>query len=115
MTLRDPHHLIRDMIDHAREAIDILGDRSLDELSQERGVTLALTRLVEIIGEAASQLTPAHREKIDGVPWSQIIGMRNRLAHAYREVDTRILWLTITGELAPLIESLKPYTGPDAE
>jgi uncharacterized protein with HEPN domain len=70
---------LRDMLSHAREAVDLLGGSSREELAGDRVLQLALTRLVEIIGEAAnrvSQLKQAHRPEI---PWLQIIGMRNRL------------------------------------
>ncbi len=115
MTLREPHLLIRDMIDHAQEAIDMLGERSLDEMVANRAMTLALTRLVEVVGEAARQIPPEHREPIDDVPWHQVIGMRHRLVHAYRDIDTRILWQTITEELPPLIATLRPHSNQDSE
>ena len=44
---------------------------------------LALTRAVEIVGEAATQVSEAGRSEFPGVPWPQIVGMRNRLVHAY--------------------------------
>ena len=68
---------------------------------------LALTRLMEIIGEAANRVSSAKKEKIADIPWSQIIGMRNRLIHAYDIIDYDLLWDTIKSDLPRLIRSLK--------
>jgi uncharacterized protein with HEPN domain len=104
---------LRDMLSHAREAVDLLGGSSREELAGDRVLQLALTRLVEIIGEAAnrvSQLKQAHRPEI---PWLQIIGMRNRLVHGYDVIDFDLLWDTITTDLPPLIEALQEIVEDD--
>jgi uncharacterized protein with HEPN domain len=50
---------------------------------------------VEIIGEAASRIPSEERVHYPGIPWPQIIGMRNRLIHGYDSIDIDILWQTI--------------------
>lgn len=70
---------------------------------------LALTRVVEIIGEAAAQVSEAGRDELAAVPWLQIIGMRNRLVHAYFEINRDILWDTVQLALPALIEQLKTF------
>jgi len=96
-----------DMLSHAREAVDLLGDASREELGRDRLVQLALTRLVEIVGEAANRVSPGTRQEHPEVPWPQIIGMRNRLVHGYDVIDLELLWDTVTTDLPPLIESLE--------
>jgi uncharacterized protein with HEPN domain len=56
----------------------------------------ALTRAVEIVGETASKVTEAGRAELPVVPWPQIVGMRNRLIHAYFDINRDILWDTVT-------------------
>lgn len=73
----------------------------------------ALVRQLEIIGEAAGRVSKAFRESHPGLPWSQIIGMRNRLTHDYRNVDLAIVWEVLTVELEPLKAFLKPLIPPD--
>jgi uncharacterized protein with HEPN domain len=70
-------------------------------------VQLALTRLVEIVGEAGNRVSKAMQQKTPEIPWPQIIGMRNRLIHGYDVIDFDLLWDTITDDLPPLIVSLE--------
>jgi uncharacterized protein with HEPN domain len=96
------------MLDHAREAIEMLGSMDRDALKKDRVVQLALTRLVEVIGEAAGRVSEPTCDKNSQIPWPQIIGMRNRLAHGYDVVDLNLLWDTIVTDLPPLIDMLTP-------
>ena len=70
-------------------------------------LTFALIRCVEIIGEAASRITPEFRERYSDVPWGDIIGMRNRLIHAYYDVNLDTLWKTVENDVPFLIERLE--------
>lgn len=107
MSERDDRVSLRDMLDHATEAVALLGHASPQELARDRVVQLALTRLVEIIGEAANRISEATRENHPKIPWPQIIGMRNRLIHGYDHIDYDLLWNTITDDLPPLIAALE--------
>jgi len=66
----------------------------------------ALVRAIEVAGEAASRISPEAREEISDVPWNSIIGMRNRLVHAYFDIDNDILWTTVTEAPPPLAARL---------
>ncbi len=68
---------------------------------------LALTRLVEIIGEAAARVSPSTREKCSEIPWLAIVGMRNRLIHGYDAIDLNMLWDTVEVDLPPLVAALE--------
>lgn len=106
MSRHDDILSLRQMLDHAREAVALLGDASCEELKTNRVLQLALTRLVEIVGEAAGRVSEATQVLNPQVPWPQIIGMRNRLAHGYDLIDLNLLWNTVTSDLPPLIVSL---------
>jgi uncharacterized protein with HEPN domain len=67
----------------------------------------AVTRAVEIVGEAASKVSDAGRAEVTAVPWQQIVGMRNRLIHAYFDINRDILWDTVRLALPPLLSQLK--------
>jgi len=54
MSKRDEVASLRDMLNHARKTVELLGDAECEELGRNRVMQLALTRLVEIIGEAAN-------------------------------------------------------------
>jgi uncharacterized protein with HEPN domain len=98
---------LRHMLDHAREAYALVQNKSREDLDADRLLNLALVRLLEIIGEAASRVHPEERVHYPEIPWPQIVGMRNRLIHGYDFVDFEILWLTVVEDLPPLIAALE--------
>ena len=71
------HH----MLDAAREAIGFAESRTLEDLRQNRMLLLSLVKEIEIIGEAARQMSPEGRAAVVGIPWPQITAMRNQLTH----------------------------------
>jgi uncharacterized protein with HEPN domain len=107
MSTRDDTISMKDMLDHAREAVTLLRDMSRESFQEQRVLQLALTRLVEIVGEAANRISDATRQAHPDVPWPQIIGMRNRLIHGYDVIDYDLLWDTVTGDLPELIAVLE--------
>ena len=66
----------------------------------------AVTRNIEIIGEAASQLPEEIHEQFGDVPWRMMKGIRNILAHEYFGVDLEIIWKTVTNDLPILKKQL---------
>lgn len=107
MSKHDDRVSLKDMLSHAREAVKLLGNASREELGRNRVTQLALTRLVEIMGEAANRVSQATRQKTPEIPWPQIIGMRNRLIHGYDVIDFDLLWDTVTNDLPTLIAALQ--------
>ncbi len=91
------------MLEATREALAFVVGRTRLSLDEDRLLALALVRELEIIGEAASQVSPGQRSALTEIPWAQIIGMRNRLAHAYFSVDLDRIWDTVTDDLPPLV------------
>ena len=57
-----------------------------------------------IVSPVAGTTRDAHRE----VPWAQILAMRNRLIHAYFDVDLQVVWDTVTIDLPQLVTVLEP-------
>jgi uncharacterized protein with HEPN domain len=96
------------MLDAAREAISFAAERTRGDLDRDRMLVLAIVKDVEIIGEAASRTTAAMRASHPEVPWAQIIAMRNRLIHAYFDVDLQVVWDTVTVDLPQLVTVLEP-------
>ncbi len=67
----------------------------------------AVVRNLEIIGEASSKLTAAFKERYKEIEWRKIIGMRNRIIHAYDTVNFEIVWDVIREDLPELKKKLK--------
>ncbi|MCK4871153.1 MAG: DUF86 domain-containing protein [Phycisphaerales bacterium] len=95
------------MLDHARSAIELSAGRYRKDLDEDYMFCLAMTRLIEIIGEAASKVNREFREAHPQIEWTEIIGMRHRIIHAYDRVDLNVLWDAVELDVPPLIEQLE--------
>jgi uncharacterized protein with HEPN domain len=102
------------MLDHAREAVELISGKSRADLANTRLLQLGLIRLVEIVGEAAASIPRDERTKYPVIPWQDVVAMRNKLIHEYDRVDLDILWDTVTAELPELIEKLQTILPPEA-
>lgn len=91
----DDRWRIGHMIEAAEQALAFVTGRRRTDLDRDPMLLMALTRAVEIVGEAASQVSDAGRAELAGIPWPQIVGMRNRLVHAYFDINRDILWDTV--------------------
>jgi uncharacterized protein with HEPN domain len=103
----------RHMLDAAREAVGFVQGRTRSDLNRDRQLVLALVKGIEIIGEAAYQVTPATRQQTCSIPWDDMIGMRHRLVHAYFDIDLDIFWKTAQEDLPQLINELERVTPGD--
>ena len=107
MSRHDPEIALKQILSHAREAVDICQGRERVDLDTDRLLNLALTRLIEIVGEAASRVPDSIQSKYPDFPWLQMIGARNRLIHGYDSVDFDILWIIVNHDLPSLITRLE--------
>jgi uncharacterized protein with HEPN domain len=99
MSRRDVMVRLRHMLDHAREAAEMTRGKTRADLAANRKLNLALVRLLEIVGEAASRMAPAECAVYPDIPWLEIVSLRNRLIHGYDNVDFDILWQIVTRDL----------------
>ena len=105
---KDDEVRLRHMLDAAREAVSFARGRTRGDLDDDRQLVLALVKGVEIVGEAAAQVTEPTRQRLPEIPWEQIVGMRNRLVHAYFDISLDIVWNTVQRDLPELISLLEP-------
>ena len=92
------------MIDAARSAISATEGSEQAALAADHVRALGLVKCLEIVGEAATQLSADLQKRHAAIPWGQIIGMRNRLVHAYFDIDYEQVWKALTEDLPPLVE-----------
>src|SRR5712692_7689429 len=107
MSRRDDSVPMRHMLDHAREAVVMVRGRARADLGTDRMLQLALTRVLEIIGEAASRVSNEGRAQYPDIPWMEVVSTRNRIIHGYDTVDYDIVWQIILEELPRLIAALE--------
>ena len=106
MSERDAAVPLRHMRDAARRAMEVAGPLAREKLAEDQVETLALTRLIEVIGEAARRVPEALRREHPGIPWREITGTRDRLIHGYDRVDLDILWTIVREQLPSLVVQL---------
>lgn len=94
------------MLDYSEKAVTLSRGRKRNDLDEDLTFNLALTRLIEIIGEAANRVPEEFQEDHPEIPWMEIVGMRNRLIHGYDEVDFDFLWRVVRNDLPRLIKQL---------
>ncbi len=99
--------LLEHMLDAAREAREFVRGKSREHLNMERQLQHSLVRCIQVMGEAASRVDPVFRTGHPEVPWMDMIGMRNRLVHAYFDIELDIVWRTSVEELPELIDILE--------
>ncbi|HEY4759599.1 MAG TPA: HepT-like ribonuclease domain-containing protein [Thermoguttaceae bacterium] len=107
MTQHDDTIILSHMLEHAVEALQITQGKTRADVYDDRILNLALARLLEIIGEAASRVPQSTRDNVSQIPWNAIVAMRNRLTHGYDQVDLDIIWDVIQNDLPPLVEELR--------
>ena len=113
MPRHDPLATLRQMRDYAREAIQMVRGRARADLDADRMLSLPLTRLLEVLREAANRIPPKQHSAYPGIPWRRLIGLRNRLIHDYDRVDLSILWEIVTRDLPALVGELDTILAPE--
>ena len=99
--------LLLDMLTYAEEARSIVRGRRYEVFIKDRLRVLALERALEVVGEAARNVTPARKAAIAEIPWNLIAGQRNVLAHQYGKIDHFQIFRTASEDIPRLTEVLK--------
>ena len=108
---KDPLVQLRDMRRFALDAIELLGEVDSASFAGEKMRFYAVTRAVELVGEAAAQVAREQQALFPTIPWSLVIGTRHRLIHGYAEVDPAALVLTVRNSLPALIAAIDAILG----
>ncbi len=95
------------MFDAAVDAMSFAENKTRKSLNTDRQLVLAIVKSIEIIGEAATKITDETRNAYPQIPWASIVGMRNRLIHAYFDINLNILWKTVKKDIPALIAELE--------
>lgn len=110
MTPPDDLVRLRHLRDAAEKAVAFSAGKTRGSLDDDELLRLALTKLVEIVGEAAKQVTEATRKEHPSVPWTAAGRMRDRLIHHYFDIDLDVLWATVQRDLPDLLAALGDVT-----
>lgn len=107
MLLNDDRTRLRHIIEAAEEALGYVEHLDRDEFKASRPMQHSVVRCIEIVGEAASRLSPAIRQANPQIPWPDIIGMRNRIVHAYFDIDAEVVWRTAREDFPDFLAAIE--------
>jgi len=96
-----------DMLQTAREIIEMNRGATYDTFIDDLKLMRATERSLEIIGEAARNVSPAFTGRHVQIAWRAMIGQRNIIAHEYGQIDYELLYHTVTGDVPDLIGQLE--------
>lgn len=105
--MRDIRDFLKDIQHYAFFAERIVATKTLEDLEGDETTALAFVRSMEIIGEAAKQVTEENRVKYSKVPWRRWAGLRDKLTHAYFEIDLEIIFKTANDHIPTLISTVE--------
>ena len=95
------------MLEFAREVVDFARGRSRTDLDSDRAFLRSLERVLELLGECSRRISPKTRQAHPAIPWQDIIGMRNIIAHEYGKIDLDEIWKTVQSDAPKLLSALE--------
>jgi uncharacterized protein with HEPN domain len=107
MSKRAPKLYSEDILTAINDIANFTQGMTFETFEDDKKTVQAVTRSLEIIGEAANYIPQEIKEKYHDIPWRDMISMRNKVLHEYFGVDEEVLWQTITEDLLPLKEKIK--------
>jgi uncharacterized protein with HEPN domain len=95
---------------HIMDAIELIEDytkgMSENEFLTNSMAHDAVVRQIEIIGEAARNISDEFQSKYPELPWAKMVGIRNKITHEYFNVNYAIVWDTVKDDLPSLKKSI---------
>lgn len=85
-------HFLEDALEYCEKAQSFVENMTFEEFERDEKTFLAVTRALEIIGEALRNIPDDFKNRYLGIPWREIIGFRNTVAHAYFGINKKIVW-----------------------
>jgi uncharacterized protein with HEPN domain len=107
MTPPDDLNRLRHLADAAAKAIEFCRDRRRADLDNDEMLVLAVTKLIEIVGEAAKQVSEASKAALPDMPWAAAARMRDRLVHHYFDIDLDVVWSTVEQDLPTVLSEAR--------
>jgi uncharacterized protein with HEPN domain len=112
MQPRELHYLL-DMLNAAKLAQDFVAGINWEIFQTDLMRQAAVTRQIEIIGEAARRISETTQAELPDIPWRDVIGMRNRIVHEYDRLNLEIIWNATQASIPQLILFIEPLIPPE--
>jgi len=105
MSLSD-EDFIRHILDEVRHIAAFMKDKNIEDLRTNIMLDRAVTRSLEIMGEASRKISKEYKKKYPSLPWREMSDTRNRIIHFYFGIDHEVIMDIVTNELPDLTEKL---------
>ncbi len=102
MTKRNVEDYLQDIIDAINATEEFVIGLEYTTFIKDQKTIFAVTRAVEIVGEASKQIPPDMRDNYNTIPWKEVAGMRDKMIHHYFGINLKILWNTIQNDFPEL-------------
>ncbi len=106
MSAHDADLTLKQIVEVCDKAIELRGSMSWEEFSSDWRKQMLGERLVEVLGEAVKRLPEDLRGRHPQLPWKQIAGTRDHIAHGYDSVDHDVIWGVLDVEAGKLKASV---------
>jgi uncharacterized protein with HEPN domain len=106
MKKREDVVYLKDILDAIRRIESYMRGTNEKKFDRDLMRQDAVVRQVRILGEASRQISIQFKEQHPEIPWAEMIGMRNRIVHDYRDVDIATVWDTVRNDLPPLKQAV---------
>jgi uncharacterized protein with HEPN domain len=110
--MKDDRLNLVDMMESACRVRDRMARLTLSEFEFNEDVQLAITFLLQIIGEAARSVSQTTRDGFPRIPWKQITGMRHRIVQDYLHINFKRVWEVALDDIPQLIAELTATVVP---
>jgi len=97
-----------DMLEAAREIIEFIKGVRYTEFVENRMLRYAVERQLMVIGEAANHISKKFQDEHPEIPWRQMVGQRNVLAHEYGDINIERVWSTATNNIPAIQKAIEP-------
>ncbi|MFB6209758.1 MAG: DUF86 domain-containing protein [Candidatus Nanohaloarchaea archaeon] len=105
--MKEDEVYIQHILDAIGKIQEYTEDMSEEEFNEDSLVQDGVIRQIEVIGEAAKQLSKEKRQKYEEIEWNDIAGMRDKLIHKYFGVDLEQVWETVEKDIPKLKKALE--------
>lgn len=111
--MRQDETYLLDMLLAARKAAKFAQDLEYEQFERSDLHQNAIFKVLEIVGEAAARISDDTKDAHPEIPWSNVIGLRNRIVHAYFGLDLEIVWRIVNESVPELINKLEQIVPPE--